>query len=327
VVNFRKFSIAVLRGGPSTERDISLLSGKAVLESLRKQGYRVVDIILPDSKDIDYLENWLLSQLKSHQIEICFIALHGWFGEDGHIQEILEKAGYSYTGSGPEASRLAMDKIASRNLLEFNHIPVPKYKIYESIPVALPCDLQFPMIIKPSCQGSSVGLSKVDSPSQFYCGLSQALRYDGRAIVEEFIFGEELTVGILNERPLPVIRIESSLGIYNYQAKYTPGFTNYIVPADISEDVSARAQDYALTAHNILGCTGFSRVDMIYSPQDNEIYVLEVNTIPGLTTSSLLPKAAKAVGINFDNLVQIMLKSAITRRRDVCSSRESKKTD
>ena len=327
MVNFRKFSIAVLRGGPSTERDISLLSGKAVLESLRKQGYRVVDIILPDSKDIDYLENWLLSQLKSHQIEICFIALHGWFGEDGQVQEILEKAGYSYTGSGPEASRLAMDKIDSRSLMELNHVPVPRYKIYENITGDLPGDLQFPMIIKPSCQGSSVGLSKVESPSQFYSGLSQALSYDGRAIVEEFIFGKELTVGILNGKPLPVVRIESSLGIYNYQAKYTPGFTNYIIPADISEQVSARAQDYAVKAHNILGCTGFSRVDMIYSPQDNEVYVLEVNTIPGLTTSSLLPKAARAGGIDFDNLVEIMLKSAITRRRDVCSSRESKKTD
>jgi len=325
MVNLKELTIGVLRGGPSSERDISLLSGEAVLNSLINQGYKTADIILPDVCDIDFLEEWLLSRLKSCKVDVCFIALHGWFGEDGKIQEILEKAGYIYTGSGPEASRLAMDKIASRKVFELHEIPVPRWEVYEDIPDVLPQNLQFPVIVKPSSQGSSVGLSKVDYPSQFLSSLTHALRYDGRAIVEEFISGVELTVGILNERPLPVIRIQSRLGIYNYQAKYTPGFTNYIVPADISQDLTEKAQGYAFKAHRVLGCRGFSRVDMLYSSKDDEIYVLEVNTIPGLTTSSLLPKAADAVGIDFDKLVEVMLKSALKTESHVYEIRKAEK--
>jgi D-alanine-D-alanine ligase len=325
MVSLKELTIAVLRGGPSSERDISLLSGEAVLNSLRRQNYKTVDIIVPDSQDLEFLENWLLSQLVTHGIDVCFIALHGWFGEDGKIQDILERAGYRYTGSGPEASRLAMDKIASRKIFELNGIPVPRYKIYDRVSDFLPQDFQFPIIVKPSSQGSSVGLNKVDEPSDFIPLLSEALKYDGRAIVEEFISGPELTVGILEEKPLPVIRIQSHLGIYNYKAKYTPGFTDYILPADIPEQITKKAQRYALQAHDILGCSGFSRVDMLYSLKDHEIYVLEVNTIPGLTTSSLLPKAAKFIGIDFDKLVETMLKSAFKDEKYVCQSRKTEK--
>lgn len=316
VEGIKGYNIGLLRGGPSSEREISLLSGEQVLNALLNKELNVKDLILPQIRDLDSLKEWVIKKLRQEKIEVCFIALHGWFGEDGCLQQILEAEGYLYTGSGPEASRLAMDKIASRILFQKNNISVPKYLIVDK-------NYNFnelkkfglPFVVKPSAQGSSVGVSKVEKEEQIETALNEAIAYDGKALVEEFITGYELTVGILEDEPLPVIRIKSSLGLYNFKAKYTQGLTEYIVPADIAPQISKRAQELALSAHRILGCNSFSRVDMLYSTSYEEVYVLEVNTIPGLTKTSLLPKAAKAIGIEFDDLILKMLESAFSRVR------------
>lgn len=313
---FRSYKIALLRGGPSTEREISLLSGEAVLQALQGAGLRVKDLILPESKDLDFLRKWILEKLQQDELGVCFIALHGWFGEDGLLQEILEEEGYLYTGSDPQASRLAMDKVKSKAIFQRNQLPLPDYRViddkFKSENLA---EIGFPLLVKPSSQGSSIGVSKVEEKKDLLPAIERAISYDGRAILEEYIEGLELTVGMLEDKPLPVIRIKPASGLYDFNAKYNSKLTEYIVPADVEEAVALRAQELALKAHQALNCNSFSRVDMIYSPFRKECYLLEVNTIPGLTRMSLLPKAAEADGISFQELILKMLKSAFRREK------------
>jgi D-alanine-D-alanine ligase len=300
--------IGVLMGGPSSEREISLKSGKAVLQSLKAQG---LDAVAIDIKSGDHRDTAKL--ISSFSIDCAFVVLHGRFGEDGQIQSILEGLKLRYTGSGVNASRTAMDKISAKKLFNENNLTAPAQVIIEkksynrSDPIKAGFNL--PWVIKPPTQGSSIGLSIVDKEEGVAAAIDIALGFDDRVLIEEYIEGRELTVGILENQPLCVIEIIPKKRFFDFEAKYQHGLTDYIVPAMLKDSISRAAQETALKAHRLLGCFGFSRVDIILDRQ-NRLYLLEVNTIPGLTSTSLLPKAAKFAGIDFDQLCLRLLKSA-----------------
>lgn len=293
--------IGVLAGGPSSEREISLKSGEAVFEALQDCGFKPVFIDISERIEED---------IKKQRIDIAFIALHGGFGEDGTVQKILGDLKIPYTGSGPEASRLALDKLASRMIFQNLGIDVPKYMVHKKGVEIKIDDLNMPLVIKPQREGSSVGLSLVFDPEEMNKALDKAFSYGDTILIEEFIRGREITVGIIDDEPLPVIEIVPEGGCYDYYAKYKSPNTRYLVPAPIKRSDFKRAQDIGLKAHKALKCRSFSRVDMILGG-DEKIYVLEVNTIPGLTSRSLLPKAAEAAGISFSKLCEKILEGAL----------------
>lgn len=305
--------VGVLIGGPSTERTISLKSGKAVMEALKEEGLETVAL---DIKTNDLCQNIRL--IKDSGIDIAFIALHGRFGEDGQIQQVLEALDIPYTGSGVMPSRLALDKIASRQIFQIHGLIVPRYKIihklsYNKYPLLLLNGFSFPLVIKPATHGSSIGLSIIDSRRELKRALDLAFSFDEYILIEEYLKGREITVGILNNMPLPVIEIKPKRKFFDYQAKYKPGMANYIVPAIIKKEISQRVKQHALLAHRFLGCEGFSRVDMIL--KDSQPYILEVNTIPGLTQTSLLPRAAKVIGLSFNQLCLHLLELAYEKKK------------
>ncbi len=308
--------IGVLMGGPSTEREISLKSGKAVYESLIGSGLKVVSI---DIKTDEVAQNMRL--IRGHGIDIAFIALHGRFGEDGRIQDILDTLKIPYTGSGAVASCLAMDKIASRKIFEKSGLAVPRYKAEDNLSYNANWktrrrdDFVFPLVVKPVTHGSSIGLSIVRREEEMDKSVDFALSFDERIIIEEYIRGREVTVGILGQKVLPVIEIIPKKGFFDYKAKYHSGMTDYVVPAQLQRETCANIQKTALSAHKLLGCYGCSRVDIILSNDDTP-FVLEVNTIPGLTSTSLLPKAAKAAGIDFPELCVKLLKLAYEKTQN-----------
>ncbi|MFH0880864.1 MAG: D-alanine--D-alanine ligase [Lentisphaerota bacterium] len=287
--------VAVLMGGPSSERDVSLRSGAAIAKGLRQAGYSVSEV------DVT------VRQLNVPEgIEAVFIALHGEFGEDGTVQDLLRQKGIPYTGSGPEASRLAFDKAASKKVLGKNNIPTPAWEILDHshsrrIPV--------PLVVKPSRQGSSIGVHLVFEDGQWVAAFEDVLAYDREVLVEAYIDGHELTVGVVNGQVLPVIEIRAPDGFYNYNAKYSRGLTEYLVPAPLDEAVTRACQDYALRTFEVLGCAGMGRVDLRMNSK-GELFVLELNSIPGFTETSLLPKAAAAAGISFPDLCDRILRSA-----------------
>lgn len=304
--------IGVLIGGPSSERKISLSSGKAVYESLRNYA---ADIVAIDIQTDDWRENCQL--IREADIDIAFIALHGRFGEDGQIQGLLEEMGILYTGSGPAASHLAMDKIASRQIFQKEGLSVPNYVVLsfkdkQEFPLRLIADLVPPFVVKPAMQGSSIGLSIIEAQKQLKQAIEYAFSFGEQIIIEEYVPGREITVGVLGDSALPVVEIIPQNNFYDYEAKYKSGKSDYVVPASLSAQVTAQAQGVAHTAHKLLGCSGFSRVDMRLSP-DNITFVLEVNSIPGLTSTSLLPKAARAAGVGFAQLCIHILRLAHER--------------
>ncbi|NQT33370.1 MAG: D-alanine--D-alanine ligase, partial [Candidatus Omnitrophica bacterium] len=283
----KKYRIGVLAGGPSSEREISLKSGKAVFDILRKSGL--------DVSFIDVEEQGFDASLEEAGISLAFIALHGRFGEDGTVQALLAKRKIPYTGSGPESSALALDKLASKEVFEKEGIFVPRYRVVSKDQDTADISFTFPCVVKPRHEGSSVGLSIVSSGDQLSEAVRCAFEFDDEIMVEEYNPGREITVGILGDASLPVIEIVAENNIYDYNAKYTSSETEYKVPAGLDEDVYLRVQEAGLKAHRSLGCRGFSRVDMRLAG-DGKVFVLEVNTIPGLTERSLLPMAAKAEG-------------------------------
>lgn len=305
--------IGVLMGGPSSEREISLKSGKAVYEALTQLR---LDAVCVDIKTDRKNEN--LRLLDSHKIDCAFLALHGRFGEDGQMQKILENLKIPYTGSGVRASKLAMDKIASRRIFESARVCVPAYKVIKrkqlkAFLTRKAGSLTYPLVIKPAAHGSSIGLSIIDKPQGLEDALQEAFRFDERAVIEEYIKGRELTVGILNDRALPVIEVIPKNEFFDFEAKYQPGLTEYVVPAKLKESLAQRVKKAALLCHKLLGCSGCSRVDIILSCDDKP-FVLEVNTIPGLTNTSLLPKAAGITGIDFTNLCLTLIKLAYEKK-------------
>ncbi len=305
--------VGVLMGGPSSEREISLKSGKAVLYALKDSGIDALGIdIITDNKE----ENIRL--LKNYNLDCAFIALHGRFGEDGAIQDILEQVGLPYTGSGVRASRLAMDKIGALRIFRAGKLYVPRSHFLERPAYNknndFKNDLGFPLVIKPANHGSSIGLSIVELEREIPAAIQLAFQFDERIVVEEYISGRELTVGVLDEKPLPVIEIVPKHKFFDFEAKYQAGLTDYIIPAPLNKEVAENVQQAALQAHKLLGCFGCSRTDIILS-KDNLPFVLETNTIPGMTATSLLPKAAKILGIDFNQLCLKLLELAYEKAK------------
>ena len=294
--------VGILAGGPSSEREISLKSGDAVYAALKRAGEDVLLIDMLDHRSVQEI-------MQKAKIEKVFLVLHGGFGEDGTIQKILEDMKIPYTGSGPEASRLALDKLASRELFIKSGIDVPECEVVnKGVGPALD-DIETPLVVKPRNEGSSVGLSMVFDKAKLLEAVERAFSFGETVLVERFIKGRELTVGILDEGPLPVVEIRPEGGCYDYYSKYESSKTEYLVPAPIDQAYFRMAQEIGISAHRSLGCRSFSRVDMILG-DDGKIYVLEVNTLPGFMERSLLPKAARARGIGFTELCKKILEGA-----------------
>jgi len=292
--------IGVLMGGLSSEREISLRSGKAVFEALKRKGYDAVCI--DPAPDLGLI-------LQRRKVDAAFICLHGTPGEDGTVQGLLEFMGIPYTGSGVLASAAAMDKIVTKKLLIYHAIPTPDFSVNEHGRTTGK-RIALPVIVKPATEGSTIGVSRVSVKKDLEKAIRIARRFGPKVLIEKFIQGRELTVGILNDLPLPVVEIRPMSGFYDFKSKYTPGRTEYRVPAPLLRRVSKRVQELALSAHRALGCNGASRVDFMLADGDDP-YVLEVNTIPGMTETSLLPKAAREAGISFDDLVERILTAAV----------------
>lgn len=285
-------------------------SGEAISRALKKLGYGVLEI------DVDHN---IMKNLIENGVDVVFIALHGRWGEDGTIQGLLELLKIPYTGSGVLASALSINKALSKKIFIQENLPTPEYivlnkkDIEENLGKKMKkiFNIGLPLVIKPCSEGSTVGTSIVREKGQLKKAFDKAIGFDDIIIVEKYIKGIELTVGILGReaKSLPVVEVIPKSGFYDFKAKYTKGMTRYIVPAQIPEDKANLAQDLALKAHQALGCEGVSRVDMRLS-DNGEIFILEVNSIPGMTETSLVPKAAEAEGIDFIKLIDIILKSA-----------------
>jgi D-alanine-D-alanine ligase len=293
--------VGVLMGGRSAERVISLQTGEAVLQALRRRGYR------PQAIDV----GWEIARdLRRRRIEAAFVALHGRGGEDGTIQGLLEAMGIAYTGSGVLASALAMNKKYSKWIFCERRLPTPPFTVLgegDAASATWPLPrLRPPLVVKPASEGSTLGVSLVRRKRELRPALRSAFRFGPEVLVEEYVPGRELTVGILGNEPLPVIEVVPRGGFYDYRAKYQGGLTEYLVPAPLSLQAVRRVQKLALDAHRALGCRGATRVDLRLSDRGRPC-LLEVNTIPGMTMTSLLPKAARETGIEFDDLVERIL--------------------
>ena len=297
--------IAVLMGGQSSEREISLRTGQAILKALQEKGYQAFPIDV--GSDIAF-------RLKEEKVDIAFIALHGRLGEDGTIQGLLEVMGIPYTGSGVMASALSMNKVMSKKVFAFHEIPTPEFQYGDVAALKAKkidecCKLGFPMVVKPGEEGSTIGITIVRKKNELAGAVKKASAFGDTLLFERFIRGREVTVGVLDGRPLPIIEIAPREGFYDYHAKYTKGFTEYILPARLKKRNYARVQELGVKAYQALGCEGAARVDFMVDEEERP-YCLEVNTVPGMTETSLIPKAAKAVGIDFNELVETMLLGA-----------------
>lgn len=304
VKNARDFGrVAVLLGGYSSERDVSLVTGKAVLEALQSRGV--------DAHPWDPAER-TLAEFAAAGFERAFIALHGTGGEDGAIQGALEWLDTPYTGSGVMASAVAMDKIRSKHLFDACGIPTPDYAVirHRADAVLAVEKLGFPLIVKPIGEGSSVGMTKVFEQEELAAAVDLALQYGDVALAERCIVGDEMTVGILQGKALPTIRIETPRVFYDYRAKYESDRTRYHCPGTTDAETEARYAELAVAAFAELGCTGWGRVDFM-TGNDGEPQVLEVNTIPGMTSHSLVPMAAREAGIDFEELCWRILETSV----------------
>ena len=299
--------VAVLMGGPSAEAEVSRKSGAMVVSALRESGMSVVPV------DIQGTAVKLPAD-----IDVAFIAMHGTFGEDGQIQRILEDHGVAYTGSDPGASARAFNKVLAKECFLEAGIPTPKSVVFDGMNV--PEELHWPLFVKPARQGSSVGISRVDDLASLIQAYQQARQFDSQVMVEEFVRGREFTVGILDGRALPVVEIKTKREFFDYEAKYTTGAAEEICPAALDATTAMRAKMFALRAHECLGCRDYSRVDLMMNETTGQFYVLEVNTLPGMTANSLLPKAARAAGMELPALCSRMVELALARRMEAVAA-------
>ena len=313
--------VTLLKGGTSGEREISLASGAAVAEALRETGFPVVEI---DTRDADFIE-----QLMASKADVVFIALHGRDGEDGTVQGLCELLGLSYTGPGVLASALAMDKIRAKNMYKSVNLPTPAWAElakedfergdYDAARAAdLLKGLGGKCVVKPSREGSALGVHIVDDADALVEAIVEAFTHDTELVVEQFVAGTEVTVGVLGNdqlEPLPVIEIvpQESSAFYDFDAKYAEGGASHIIPARLDADTMAQCEVFALIAHGALGCTGVSRTDMIVAAEGGTPYLLETNTIPGMTATSLLPDAAAKAGLEFAPLCRMLVELALER--------------
>lgn len=323
--------ICILAGGPSAEHDVSLASAQMIFEYLDRTKYDPFVVVIsrdslwvfPDGKE--YNETDGVARIR-HEEDVVFalLALHGEFGEDGTVQALLDTAGIRYTGSGAKASMLGMDKIVSRDMFRAKGIAVPHAWFFVreefvrnqgDIIGSIQNKFTFPLVIKPADRGSSVGISIVSDATKLVEAIREALEYSEQILVEEFIAGMELTAGVIEKDgeviALPLVEITPKKNtFFDYESKYAEGGAEEIVPARISDEMTKKVQSIAKDTHTILGCRGYSRTDFIVRKSDNQIFVLEINTLPGLTKTSLLPKAAESAGIDFVKLLDMIIESA-----------------
>ncbi len=299
-------------GGLSGEREVSLSSGENVYQALKNASYNVTRIEISSADQ-------LIPRLG--ELELVFICLHGWIGEDGTVQALLDVLNKPYTGSPALACRRAMDKLLAKEAFAKARLPTPCYMYLddphrpgEAIEAAK--RFGFPLVVKPRAEGSSLGVRIVRAPEELEGALRETMERFGEAFIEQFTSGKEITAGILRidqeDRALPLIELRPRREFYNYEAKYTPGATEFIIPADLDKETAQTIQKLALAAHRALGCFGFSRVDLRVT-EEGQPYILEVNTVPGMTETSDLPQAAQAAGISFENLVDCMCKTALEK--------------
>jgi len=303
--------VAVLMGGKSAEREVSLMSGAGVLKALQSKG---VDAHAFDPAERDLVE------LKRKGFKRCFIALHGRFGEDGTVQGALELLGIPYTGSGVMAAAIAIDKVMTKRVWLSEGVPTPQYKLLrrgayvrEDV-IGLPDELGLPMIVKPAREGSSIGVAKVQGYSEVQQAVDAAAALDADILCEQFVAGDEVTCPILGTgdaaRALPVIRIVAPEGNYDYQNKYFTDDTKYLVPCGLPEGEEAAIQELVVKAYRVLGCRGWGRIDVMIDGSTRKPYLLEINTSPGMTGHSLVPMSARAAGISYEDLCLQLLVSA-----------------
>jgi D-alanine-D-alanine ligase len=297
-----RLKITVMLGGPSAEREVSLCSGAAVAKALRSLGHEVVEID-PKNSEFDL----------PNETDVVFLALHGTYGEDGTVQQKLDELGAIYTGCDAEASRIAFDKVLTKQRCIKAGVPTAKYFVVKSAPEPFPKNFQPPLVVKPVRQGSSVGLQFVERVEDWRTALTEALKFDSEVLVEEKIVGSECTVGILGDKPLPIVKVLPEFGAYDYRSKYTAGCTKYFCPAPFDAALTKRIQSAALGAFKAIGGRDYARVDVMVRASGEPV-VLEVNTLPGMTETSLLPKAALAAGLNYAQLCQRMVDLALKRK-------------
>lgn len=301
-----KLNITVMLGGPSAEREVSLRTGAAVASALRSLGHEVHEL---DPKTPD----WTLPP----KTDVVFLALHGTYGEDGTVQKQLDALGVVYTGCDAEASRIAFDKVLTKQACIKAGVPTAKFLTVTSPQTPLPENLLLPLVAKPSRQGSSVGLQFIERAADWADALAASLKFDSEVLVEEKIVGRETTVAILGDAVLPVVEIcpKAGTGTYDYKNKYTTGATEYFCPADFAAATTKAIQAAALGAFKAVGGRDYARVDVMVRADGSPV-VLEVNTLPGMTETSLLPKAAAAAGMNYGQLCQKMVDLALLRKKN-----------
>ncbi len=332
-------NIVVLMGGSSAERDISLRTGSGIARALRARGHAVTAldpatgfVLLPGAEAKAALPPLgadqalappresaaLLASRPLHEADLVFLALHGGAGEDGTIQALLDLAGKTYTGSGMLASAMAMDKAVSKRIFEHAGIPTPAWRLYRRREGCVPDDAAaqvvggYPVVIKPNDEGSTFGLTIVGDATGLAPAYAEALRYSNQVLLEAFIPGRELTVAVLGEQALPIVEIRPKGGLYDYESKYTAGMSEYFCPADLPEEQTREIQELSLRACRALDTAGVARVDFRLAP-DGTPHCLELNTIPGMTPTSLVPMAAKAVGLSFEDVCERVAVLALER--------------
>jgi D-alanine-D-alanine ligase len=302
----RKLKIVVMLGGPSAEREVSLRSGAGVVKALRSLGHTVFEI---DPKTPD----WILPPATE---VVCLAPLHGTYGEDGTVQRQLEKLGVLYTGCDSEASRIAFDKVLTKKRCREAGVPTARFTVMDSPKASWPTGWHPPVVLKPVRQGSSVGLQFVERVEEWPGALAEAIRFDSEVLVEEKIIGRETTVGILDGAALPIVEVRPKAGAYDYRNKYTAGCTEYFCPAAFDTATTKRIQEAALGAFHAIGGRDYARVDVMVRANGEPI-VLEVNTLPGMTETSLLPKAAAAAGLSYEDLCQRLIDLALKRKAEL----------
>ena len=308
--------VAVLKGGRSLERQVSLKSGARVEDALERLGHKVIAIDVGAD---------LVDRLRAAEPEIAFIALHGRDGEDGTVQELLDVMGIPYTGSGVSACMRAADKVLAKHAMRDHGIPTPDFYAFNETAFkelgaaqALPAieeRLDFPIVVKPAGQGSALGIKFARTTADVPAALVAAFSYDRKVLLERYVTGRDLAVSIIEDdgvpRALPIVEaVPEQEDFYDFESRYEIGRTRFVCPADLPADAERRASEIALEVYGLLGCTGFSRIDLMLEEATGELYVLEANSIPGLTETSLLPQAADAAGIGFDELIDRILKAA-----------------
>ena len=304
--------IVVVMGGPSTEAEVSRRSGSAILEALKTKGYNA------EGLELDPIH--FAAQIREIKADFVFNALHGKFGEDGVLQGTLEMMGIPYTGSGVLAAALTMDKVATKRAFAASGIPTPASAVYyryehkqKDLYKEILHIFTLPVVVKAATQGSSIGVVIVESEDQLEAALTEAFRYDEEVLVEEFIKGRELTVAVWGnnsqKEALPIIEITTVTGRYDYETKYKTGASSHIIPAPVSAELTRKIQDIAVKAFSVCGCRGIARIDFMLS-EDEQPYAIEVNSVPGMTETSLVPDAGRAVGMEFPELCERILKMA-----------------